>query len=259
MTFQVGIRVDSDAGPLLTEVSSIIDYLLLEFVPGCPLSAWQLYALNNLGGSKAVTLHSFHSLSTPGVFTQEVIDSIQEAIDLSGASWYSEHICFAITKEGTDDVITLAAPLDDESLQVVCENAALLQEKLSVPLLLENLGRPFVWPWDDIDELTAIDQIVTRTGCKLVLDLAQASTSARTRGQSLPDYVAHYPPGSVQEVHVGPGAEGTELDREYLDLLRTLLLSEALHAVTLEGAEDDYRVAQRCIGQLRDLRTATGC
>jgi uncharacterized protein (UPF0276 family) len=257
MTFQIGIRVDSDAGPLLMEVSSMVDYLLLEFVPGCPLSPWQLYALNSLGESKAVTLHSFHSLSTPGIFTQEVVGRIQEAVDRSGASWYSEHICFALTKEGTDDVVTLAAPLDDQTLQVICENAAVLQKHLSVPLVLENLGRPFMWPWDDIDEIVAIDQIVKQTGCKLVLDLAQASTSARTRGQSLLDYVTLYPLDSIHEVHVGPGREGAELGQEYLDVLRALLGGGSFSAVTVEGAEEDYRVAQRCIEQLRDLSMTT--
>ena len=254
MAFQIGIRVERDSGPLLTEIASLVDYVLLEFHPQAPLSPWQLYTLDSLEKSRAVTLHGFHSLSTPGVFTQEAIDRIQEAVDRSGASWYSEHICFALTNEAGSDIVTLAAPLDEQTLQIVCENAVGLKNRLSVPLLLENLGRPVIWPWDDIDEIDAIHQIGNRTGCKLVLDLAQAATSAHTRGQPLLDYVASYPGDSIHEIHIGPEGEGKELGEEYLGALHALLRAGEIQAVTVEGAERDHLIAQRCIEQLRDLR-----
>ncbi|HEY0069556.1 MAG TPA: DUF692 family protein [Chloroflexia bacterium] len=256
MTFQIGVRVARDTGPLLAEVSSVVDYVLLEFMPGSALSPWQLYALDALGKSKAVTLHGFHSLSSPGIFTQEVIGPIQEAVDRSGASWYSEHICFALINAEGSDVVTLAAPLDDETLQAICENAAVLREHLSVPLLLENLGRPIIWPWDDIDEIDAVHQIVNQTGCELVLDLAQAATSAATRGQSLLDYVMLFPHGRIREIHIGP--DGTEIGQEYLEVLQALLRAGPFRAVTVEGAEEDYQVALRCIEQLRDLSATAG-
>jgi len=115
------------------------------------------------------------------------------------------------------------------------------------------LGRPVRWPWDDIDEIVATRHLVDQTGCSLLLDLAQAATTARARDESLLSYVTRFPCERIYEIHIGPERDSTELGQECLDALHVLLRVGAVQAVTLEGAEKDCGLAVRCIEQLRDL------
>jgi uncharacterized protein (UPF0276 family) len=241
---KIGARVTSTLEPIAKCVD-LLDYILIEFSSGLPLSDQQRALAAQIRGHTDIVLHGFDSLTTPDAFDDDALSHVRETVDCVGALWLSEHICFAMSRDGL--VTTLAAPLTPQSIETICANAIRLRDELSSPLLLENLGRLVVWPWDIVDEVEAIHEILSATGCHLLLDLEQADTSAETRGISLSQYVRLLPLDRVYEVHVGTDEDA------FLSVLEEMLSLAPIQAITLEGAGYDHAGTRRQLERLCTL------
>lgn len=245
---QIGVRINAAVARALPSWKDLIDYVLVEFAGSRPWTDEQRQRVRQVREGVDIVLHGFDSLSRPDSFSAETLQAMESMIEESDPLWFSEHICFTVPRaiDGQDGVTTFAAPLTPQTIDTVCANAIRLRDSADVPFLLENLGRPILWPWDVVDEVEAIRRIVTETGCELLLDLDQSRTSAMLRGMSLAEYVRELPLDRVHEVHVG-------LETEVDDVLEELLSHGRVRAITLEGAGDDPGVSQARLVQLHEL------
>src|SRR5581483_584732 len=98
-----------------------------------------------------------------------------------GSPFVSEHLCF-VRGGGLESGHLLPVPRTRESLEIVVENIELVQAALPVPFVLENIAAFFEWPEDEMDEATFLARVVERTGCSLLVDVANLHANARNLG-----------------------------------------------------------------------------
>jgi hypothetical protein len=96
----------------------------------------------------------------------------------------------------------LPFPRSDEALATVCDHVEQTQEALGRTIALENPSHYLALDghaWSEIDFLA---EIARRTGCGLLLDIANVHVSARNTGLSAEAYVDAFPAERVVEIHL---------------------------------------------------------
>lgn len=157
----------------------------------------------------------------------------------------SEHVAFVRAAATPDplhgDVLEaghlLPPPRTPDSLAVLVDNVRAAQAALPVPLAVENIAALLGWPEDTIEEPDFLTALVERTGCRLVLDVANLHASATARGTDPVADLLRFPLEAVAYVHV---AGGVEQDGFYLDTHAHPMTPPVLDLVaTLVAAYDD--------------------
>ncbi|MDN7121618.1 DUF692 family protein [Nocardioides sp. ChNu-153] len=194
-----------------------------------------------------------------------------------GSPVVSEHVAF-VRAAGTPDALhgdvleaghLLPPPRTSDSLDVLVENVRAAQAALPVPLVLENVAALLTWPEDTLDEADFLTALVERTGCRIVLDVANLHASAIARGTDPAADLLRFPLEAVAYVHVAGGvvdANGLYLDTHahpmtppVLALVRTLVTAYAERSLPLPGIllEHDEDVTVAAIeGEYAALRAA---
>jgi len=140
-----------------------------------------------------------------------------------GAPLVSEHVAFVRAgPPGPDDLHgdvleaghLVPAPRTREALDVLVENVRAAQDALPVPLALENVAATLAWPEDELDEPTFLTELVRRTGCWVLLDVANLYATCQAHGGDPHALLARMPLERVAYAHVAGGAvqHGVYLD-----------------------------------------------
>ena len=118
--------------------------------------------------------------------------------------WWSEHIAF--TKAGGVRIGHLAPlPFSREALDVLEHNIAVAQERIPVPLLLENITYQVELPGAEMSEAAFLNELLDRTGCGLLLDVTNLFTNAVNQGQSAHDFLDELRLDRVAQLHFAGG------------------------------------------------------
>jgi uncharacterized protein (UPF0276 family) len=118
--------------------------------------------------------------------------------------WWSEHVAF--TRAGGIAIGHLApVPFSDEALDVLAANIAEVQDRIRTPLVLENITYAFVLPGSEHDEADFLAALVERTGCGLLLDVANLHTNAVNHGFDPYGFLARLPLDRVVQLHFAGG------------------------------------------------------
>lgn len=123
-----------------------------------------------------------------------------------GAPLVSEHACF-VRAGGLESGHLLPLPRTRAALDVLADNVAAAQRILPVPLAIENIACLFEWPGAEMDEAAFLSELVARTGCRLLLDVANLYANARNLGWDAARYLDRLPLDAVAYVHVAGGVE----------------------------------------------------
>lgn len=94
-----------------------------------------------------------------------------------------------------------------DGLDVLCDNVSRAQDAVGVPLALENVAATLRWPEDELDEPAFLAELVARTGCRLVLDVANLHATCSAAGTDAHAQLAALPLAAVAYVHVAGGVE----------------------------------------------------
>ena len=103
----------------------------------------------------------------------------------------------------------LPLPLNEESLQQVCDNIGRTQDALGQQIFVENPSSYLEFSQSDISEVEFLCAVASRTGCKLLLDVNNIYVSAENLGFSAQDYIDKVPPEIIGEVHLAGHALDT--------------------------------------------------
>ena len=155
------------------------------------------------------------SLSLGGAepLEQRRVEHLAELARKLNAPLVSEHIAF-VRAGGREAGHLLPIPRTKTALHVLVENVRAAQKLLPVPLALENIATLFDWPGAEMSESQFIGEILDRTGCLLLLDVANVWANARNRGVDPAAQLRQYPVDRLAYVHV---AGGEERDGTYHD------------------------------------------
>lgn len=124
--------------------------------------------------------------------------------------YYSDH--FALTKVRGRDIGHLT-PLwrTREQLDVVVRNVLAVQESLGRPLVLETITVPFEIPGSELSWAEFFNEATRRTGCGLLLDLANVQINGANHGQDPADFLRGLDLSAVIQIHLAGGVREHEL------------------------------------------------
>lgn len=121
---------------------------------------------------------------------------------------FSEHLAWASHGDAyLDDLLPL--PYTDATLATVCEHVERVQEALGRRMLLENPATYLLFEASTWSETDFLREVVRRTGCGLLLDVANVFVSSTNHAASAEDYLEAFPLGAVGEIHLAGHAQET--------------------------------------------------
>jgi uncharacterized protein (UPF0276 family) len=155
------------------------------------------------------------SLGSAEGLNEAYLARFADVVRRSGAPWWSEHVAF--TRAGGVSIGHLAPlPFTPEALDVVVRNLERARAVIGtgVPCLLENIASTIVMPGAEMDEARFLAELVSRTGCGLLLDVENLHANALNFGFDIDRYLDALPAESVVQLHV---AGGQWLGETYID------------------------------------------
>jgi uncharacterized protein (UPF0276 family) len=180
----------------------------------------------------------------------------------------SEHIAF-VRAGGMEAGHLLPVPRTRESVDAIVANVRRTQAALGgVPLALEPIAALFDWPDPELTEAEFLTEILDRTGCGLLLDIANVYANARNRGlvEEPAALLDELPLERIAYVHVAGGMEhdgfyhDTHTDAippEVLDLVKELCARTTPPALMLER-DGNYPPASALTRELDAIAAAAG-
>jgi len=153
------------------------------------------------------------SLGSAEGLNERYLRDLKALIDVLQPPYWTEHVAF--TRAGGRAIGHLAPiPFTHEALDVLCRNVLRAQVEIGFPLALENIACPFDVPFAEMTEGAFLTQLVERTGCGLLLDVANLYYNARNRGLEPARMLDDYPLGAVVQCHLAGGhrARGEWID-----------------------------------------------
>lgn len=144
------------------------------------------------------------SLGGPDPLDLHHVDQLGKLARALHAPYVSEHICF--TRAAGHDIGHLTpVPHSRRMLEHLIARVRLVQARLPVPLVLENIASLFCWPDDRLDEASFIAELLRETGAGLLLDVANLYANSLNHGVPVNDYLDGLPLERVAYVHVAGG------------------------------------------------------
>ncbi|MCA8967262.1 MAG: DUF692 domain-containing protein, partial [Planctomycetes bacterium] len=171
--------------------------------------------LARLAACVPVSVHGLGlSLGTPGPLDHGELDRFCAVVERAGARWVSEHVAF--TRAGGVDLGHLnPVPCSRDSLATLSMHVAEVQRACGRRLLLENIAADLRLP-GEMDEPAFLDELCRRTGCGLLLDLANLYVNAHNHGYDPRRWLDAIDPRHVVQVHiVGYSEHGRRLSDEH--------------------------------------------
>jgi hypothetical protein len=133
----------------------------------------------------------------------EHLAAVAEALD---APLVSDHVCF-VRAGGLDAGHLLPVPRTRDAMEVLVRNVCAAQSTLPVPLALENVAALLDWPDAEFSEGEFLAELVERTGCWLLIDVANLYTNACNLGTDPAAFLDALPWERLAYVHVAGGVE----------------------------------------------------
>ncbi|WP_433058007.1 DUF692 domain-containing protein [Dactylosporangium sp. CS-033363] len=189
-----------------------------------------------------------------------------ECAQLLNAPLVSEHIAF-VRAGGMEAGHLLPVPRTRASVAAIVANVRRTQAALGgVPLALEPIAALFDWPDAELTEAEFLTEILDRTGCQLLLDIANVYANARNRHEPPTALLDELPLERIAYVHVAGGMEhggfyhDTHTDAipaEVLALVKDLCARTTPPALMLER-DGDYPPAAHLTAELDAIAEAAG-
>src|SRR5262249_4749776 len=101
----------------------------------------------------------------------------------------------------------LPVPRTWEALDVLVANVREAQDQLPVPLAMENIAALLDWPDAELSEGQFLAELVDRTGCWLLVDVANLHANARNIRTDVSPFLDTLPLERLAYVHVAGGVE----------------------------------------------------
>ncbi|MDU0289101.1 DUF692 domain-containing protein [Saccharothrix longispora] len=190
------------------------------------------------------------------------LGALAEALD---APFVSDHVCF-VRAGGLDSGHLMPLPRTRDALDVLVANVKAVQADLPVPLALENVAALLEWPDGELTEGRFLAELVERTDCHLLVDVANLYANARNLGTDVDRFLDEIPLERLAYVHVAGGVEqqGVYHDThahavlpEVLEVLGRLCERTDPPGVLLER-DDDYPSDDELRAELAAIRDVVG-
>jgi uncharacterized protein (UPF0276 family) len=170
-------------------------------------------AIFDLVGQIPLTAHGIGlSIGTDVPLDLAYVDEIAAIVDRLEAPAYSEHLAFTRVP-GRDLGNLLPVPKTQEVAELIIAKVRVVQSRISVPFLLENITYIFDWPDSELSDAEFLSLICGETGAGILLDVENLYLNGRNHGFDPFAFLDGLPANAVKEVHV---AGGITLHKDFL-------------------------------------------
>ena len=172
------------------------------------------HVLEHIASIRPVVMHGVSmSIGSTDPLNMDYLKQLKELADFVKAVWISDHLCWTgVAHLNTHDLLPL--PLTIESLNHVAERVNRVQDILQRPLILENPSTYLEFESSTLHEWEFLTELVSKTGCGLLLDVNNVFVSGFNHGFDPEHYIRNIPYKAVVQMHVaGP----TDCDTFLLD------------------------------------------
>ena len=229
--------------------------------------------LDRAAESLPIVLHGIGlSICSADVFDCDYLEQLAAWRSRYQCAWVSEHLSFSRIGAGheTNAGVALPVPYDREMLDLLIPRVARAQSAFECPFLLENNVAYFTFAGEDFSEPAFLNELTTRSGCRLLLDLHNVYTNARNHRFDAKAFLGDLDLSQVVEIHVAGGSEmmgmytdshsGAVADAVWELLTFTAPRAQNLRGVTFEFHESTWPLlrAEGILAQLRRARTVLG-
>ena len=180
-----------------------------------PAVGWlEVHAENYMGGGPAVralerlrrdypvSIHGVGlSLGTAGGLDGAHLERLAAVVERFEPVLVSEHLSWSSTGGAYLNHL-LPLPYTEETLAVVAEHVARVQERLGRRLLVENPSSYLRFAHSPIPEAELLSELARHTGCGLLCDVNNLYVSARNLATDPAAYLDTLEPASVGEIHL---------------------------------------------------------
>jgi uncharacterized protein (UPF0276 family) len=97
----------------------------------------------------------------------------------------------------------LPLPYTDETLDLVAEQLAQVQDRLGRSYLVENPSTYVGFAHSTMSEAEFLNELVSRTGCRLLCDVSNVFVSGHNMGYDPYAYIGQLPAAAIGELHLG--------------------------------------------------------
>jgi uncharacterized protein (UPF0276 family) len=164
----------------------------------------------DLVGEIPLTAHGIGlSIGTDVPLDLAHLDQVALIVDRLKAPAYSEHLAFTRVP-GRDLANLLPLPRTEAVAEAIIEKVRIVQSRLSVPFLLENIAYVFEWPDSTLSEAEFLTLICRETGAGILLDVENLYVNAQNHGLDARAFLDALPRGAVKEVHMAGGVAVAE-------------------------------------------------
>lgn len=130
------------------------------------------------------------------------LNRVKELVERYQPESFSEHLAWSSHEAGFfNDLLPL--PLTHETCTTVSEHIDHIQTTLGQKLLLENPSTYVDFEKHDFTEIEFLKEVVSRTGCGLLLDVNNVYVSCTNHERNPQDYIQNFPMDAVGEIHLG--------------------------------------------------------
>jgi hypothetical protein len=183
-------------------------------------------AIFDLVGRIPLTAHGVGlSIGTDVPLDLAYLDEVAAVVERLKAPAYSEHLAFTRVP-GRDLANLLPLPKTEEVAEQIIGKVKVVQSRVPVPFLLENITYIFDWPDSHLSDAEFLGLICRETGAGLLLDLENLHLNASNNGFDPYALIDALAPSVVKEIHL---AGGETADDDFLE--RPLLSDTHSHPV----------------------------
>ena len=165
-----------------------------------------------VGVHAALSVHGVGlSIGSPQALDRAHLERIARLVERTAPAEFSEHLAWS-SHAGRYFNDLLPLPYHAGTLRAVCEHVDQVQTRLGRRMLLENPATYLEFATSTFDEADFLHEIVTRTGCGLLLDVANVVVSCTNHGHDAGEYIARLPLAAVGEIHLAGHAPDRDSD-----------------------------------------------
>lgn len=200
MTDRFGLLYDASFDQELILGQPDLDFL--EIIPDRFMTADWLGEIPECLMAKPTVFHSLNlSLGSDEALDGMYLAHLSELARQFMPMWASDHLAFTHI-DGTHLGHLSPIRWSTSSIEAIASKITVIQDKLRLPFLVENIAYYFQIPGADITEGELIQGLVEQTGCGVLLDLNNLAVNAANHGFDSHAYLREFPLQAVREIHI---------------------------------------------------------
>jgi uncharacterized protein (UPF0276 family) len=173
--------------------------------------------LTELARNYAISVHTVGiSIGSVTGIDRGHLRRLRSFVERIGACSVSGHLAWSsYDGDFLNDLLPL--PFNEESLQVVSAHLREVEDALGRPFLIENPSSYVAFRTSTMSEPAFLNELVCRTGCRLLCDVSNVHLSAHNMGFDAREYIDKLPADAIDELHLGgftPEAEESNPESE---------------------------------------------